>query len=116
MRIAIAALSLISLLSTSCASGWAITNKGFAAHLSIFDLRRKIVSAEASDAKVGVEKQAISEEFAEALPDIVQMAVRAALACAGLTSAAEAAKFGAACLIPESSDPGTEAPGPPGRP
>lgn len=79
---------LVVLLLAGCTSDWAITDKGFAAHLSLMDLRRDYRSASALDAEVVVEKQGMSEEFADALVPIVQSAVRAALICAGLGNAA----------------------------
>lgn len=91
----LAALLILCLLS--CTSDWAKTDQGFAAHLSLLDLRRDQRSAVASDATVDVRKQAISQEFAEALPVLVEKAVRAVLVCAGL---GDAASLVDACRIP----------------
>ena len=91
---------MMTLLCAGCTSDWAITRKGFAAHLSALDLRRDIRSATASDARTSVEKQCISPEFAEALPGLLQAAVTAALVCAGVGTAPALLKAATSCPIP----------------
>ena len=101
-------LALILTSSLGCMSSWAITNTGFCAHLSAFDVRIGLKYCDAGDAELEVSKEAISKQAAEmleeVLPELIESAVRAALLASGVGAIGSAA----GCLIPAAVPPVTE--------
>lgn len=93
---------ILCLLSAGCRSTWAVADDGFCADLTLADVRISYRYCKAGTVETELAKDAASERFLEAveatLPSIVESAVRAALICAGVGAAGEAASA-AACAI-----------------
>ena len=86
----------ICLSLIACRSGFAISDKGFCADMSIIDVRIGYGFCSAGDVELTREKNAVSPEGAELLSTVVEKAVRAALICAGVGAVSAA---GAACSV-----------------
>ena len=81
-------LALVLCSSLGCKSGIAVSNKGFCAQWALVDVRIGLTYCNAGDVELTHDKEASSEQFMEmaeeVVPDMVNAAVRAALACAGI--------------------------------
>jgi hypothetical protein len=93
-------IALVAL--TGCSLQMGITNRGAAFQGTLADVRVGWKVGEAGDVHLEQSKEPISEDFAEALPELVARAVQVGMTCAGLGSAAALVD---ACPIPKEVHP-----------
>jgi hypothetical protein len=81
-------LALVLLSNLGCTTSVGISNQGFCGHMTAFDIRIGLKYCSAGDVEVEQSKEAMSKQTAEMLeeiiPQLVEAAVKAALASAGI--------------------------------
>lgn len=86
----IRSLALGLVLITGCKYGLAISNQGFCLQGAAVDVRIGLTYCSAGDVELEHSKEASSEQFMKAaeevLPQMIDAAVKAALACAGISA------------------------------